>query len=96
MGWPSCRPGHATAVRYDELVADPANTVKRIYCDLNLGDFNRVKSSILAYADEHVHDMSPGPTLDHQTACRLAFHWGSVYTRLGYPSLASVQEPATS
>ena len=83
-------PGHAIAVRYDELVADAANTVKRIYCDLNLGDFERVKCSMVAYADEYVHDMSPGPTLDHQTASRLALDWGSVYTRLGYPSLASV------
>jgi hypothetical protein len=87
-------PGHAIAVRYDELVADPANTIKRIYLDLNLGDFERVKCSMQAYADEHLHDMSPAPALDHQAASRLALDWGPVYTRLGYPSPASVQMPA--
>jgi hypothetical protein len=83
----SLPPGHAIAVRYDELVADPTNTVGRIYRDLNLGDFERVKSSIAVYADKHVHAMSPMPTLDHQTASRLALDWGQVYTRLGYPLL---------
>jgi omega-hydroxy-beta-dihydromenaquinone-9 sulfotransferase len=78
-------PGHAIAVRYDELVADPTNTVGRIYRDLNLGDFERVKSSIAVYADKHVHGMSQMPTLDRQTTSRLALDWGPVYTRLGYP-----------
>jgi hypothetical protein len=78
-------PGRAMAVRYDELLADPTGTVNRIYRDLNLGDFERVKSSIAIYADKHVHGMSPVPILDQQTASRLALDWGSVYTRLGYP-----------
>jgi omega-hydroxy-beta-dihydromenaquinone-9 sulfotransferase len=75
----------AIAVRYDELVADPTNTVDRIYRALNLGEFERVKSSIAVYSDKHVHGMLPMPSLDHQTASRLAVDWGSVYTRLGYP-----------
>ncbi|HYY38559.1 MAG TPA: sulfotransferase [Xanthobacteraceae bacterium] len=83
--------GDAIVVRYDELVADPANTLKRIYRDLNLGDFERVKYAIEAYAREHLHGMSPAPTLDQQTASRLALDWGSVYTRLGYPPPVSVQ-----
>jgi omega-hydroxy-beta-dihydromenaquinone-9 sulfotransferase len=83
--------GDAIVVRYDELVADPANTLKRIYRDLNLGDFERVKYAMEAYAQEHLHGMSPPPTLDQQTASRLALDWGSVYTRLGYSSPACVQ-----
>jgi hypothetical protein len=89
-------PGHAIAVRYDELVADPANTLKRIYRDGNLGDFERVKCLMQAYADEHLHAMPPAPILDSQMASRLAHDWGPVYTRLGYPSPASVQKPAMS
>jgi hypothetical protein len=89
-------PGDAIVVRYDELVADPGNTVKRIYQEGNLGDFERVKYAIEAYAREHLHGMSPAPTLDHQTASRLALDWGSVYTRLGYPSPASVHKPVMS
>jgi omega-hydroxy-beta-dihydromenaquinone-9 sulfotransferase len=89
-------PGRAIVVRYDELVADPASTLKRIYREGNLGDFERVKYAIEAYAREHLHGMSPAPTLDHQTASRLALDWGPVYTRLGYPSPASVQKPMMS
>jgi hypothetical protein len=81
-------PGRAMSVRYDELVADPTNTISRIYRDLKLGDFERVKSSIEIYADKHVHGMSPMPTLDPQTTSRLARAWGPVYTRLGYSSPA--------
>ena len=88
-------PGRAIAVRYDELVADPASTLERIYQDLNLGDFERVKCSMVSYADEHLHRMAPVPVLDHETASRLALDWGAIYTRLGYPSPATVQEPAT-
>jgi hypothetical protein len=58
-----------------------------IYRDLNLGDCERVKSSIAIYADKHLHGMSPMPTLDRQTVSRLALGWGSVYTCLGYPLL---------
>jgi omega-hydroxy-beta-dihydromenaquinone-9 sulfotransferase len=85
-------PGRSITVRYDELVADPTATLKRIYRDLNLGDFGRVSYLLENYAQEHLHGMSPAPTLDHQTASRLARDWGSVYTRLGYPSPALLQE----
>ena len=84
--------GQVTVVRYDELVAEPTDTVKRIYRDLDLGDFSRVQSSVQAYAAEHRHAISPIPKMEHQTACQLAFHWSAVYTRLGYPSLGSAQE----
>jgi omega-hydroxy-beta-dihydromenaquinone-9 sulfotransferase len=89
-------PGDAIVVRYDELAADPTNTMKRIYRDLNLGDFERVKYTIEAYAREHLHGMSPAPSLDHQTASRLALDWGPVYTRLGYPPPVSMQKPVMS
>jgi hypothetical protein len=84
--------GHVTVVRYDELAADPTDTVKRIYRDLDLGDFSRIKSSVQAYAAEHRRAISPAPKMDHQTASRLAFHWSAVYTRLGYPPLGSARE----
>jgi len=89
-------PGRAIAVRYDEFVADPVKALERIYCELNLGDFERVKYSIVSYADEHLHSMPPVPTLDHETASRLSLDWGPVYARLGYPSPASTQRPPTS
>jgi len=86
-------PKHVTVVRYDELTADPTNTVGRIYRDLDLGDFDRVKPSIRAYAGAHTHGSPPVPKIDRQIASRLAFHWGAVGARLGYPPFAPVGEP---
>jgi hypothetical protein len=76
-------------IRYGDLVADPTKVVDRIYCDLNLGDFRRVKSLVEGYANEYPHTISPAPALDSQMAARLAREWGPVYARLGYPPPAS-------
>jgi omega-hydroxy-beta-dihydromenaquinone-9 sulfotransferase len=86
--------GDVSVVRYDELVADPTNTVKRIYRDLDLGDFDRVKSAIAAYATENRRVSSGFSRLDRRTASRLALQWGPVYSRLGYSSLESAPEAA--
>jgi len=86
--------GHVAVVRYDDLAADPTGTVSRVYRGLDLGDFERVKSSIQAYAAEHLHGSSPAPDIDRQIASRLASHWGAVCTRLGYPPLAPARESA--
>jgi hypothetical protein len=76
---------HVTTVSYDELTADPSRTVKRIYQELDLGDFDRVQSSMQAYAAQQPYAAAPEPRIDHRTASLLASHWGAVYTRLGYP-----------
>ncbi len=85
--------GHVAVVRYDELAADPTNTVKRIYRELDLGEFDEVKSIVQGYAAEHLRDPSPVPDIDYETASRLASHWGAVCTRLGYPPLGPAREP---
>jgi omega-hydroxy-beta-dihydromenaquinone-9 sulfotransferase len=88
--------GHVSVVRYDELIADPANTVKGIYRDLDLGDFERVKSIIAAYAAEHRSGGSTPPKLDHLIASQLALHWGAAYCRLGYSSPECAPKAASS
>jgi hypothetical protein len=86
--------GHLTVVRYDELAADPATTLERIYGELDLGDFDQVKPIAAAYCDAHPHVVSPTPNIDPETASRLAFHWGAAGARLGYRSLESASEAA--
>jgi hypothetical protein len=76
--------GQKTVVRYDELAADPTETVERIYHDLDLGDFDRVKSSIQTYAAAHRRDIPPVPNMDGQSTPRLTPGWDSVSARLGY------------
>jgi hypothetical protein len=79
--------GSVTTVRYEELAAEPTNTVERIYGDLDLGDFDRVRPIVQAYCADHPHNASPLANLDHETASRLAFHWAAVCSRLGYAPL---------
>jgi hypothetical protein len=76
--------GHLAVVRYEDLVIDPANTVSRIYHELDLGDFERVRPAIQAFAVEHPHRPLPTPDIDSKTASRLASRWGAVCARLGY------------
>jgi hypothetical protein len=80
--------GHATAVRYDQLAADPVGTVAGIYRDLNLGDFGRVQPALERYVAEQPRPTSARRTLDDHTSSQLVSRWGPVYTRLGYPLLA--------
>jgi hypothetical protein len=83
-------------VRYDELVADPEATLRRIYRELDLGDFNTANLSIDAYLAEHPHRIAAEPEIDDQTASRIAFHWDAVRTRLGYPSLGAARKSAVT
>jgi omega-hydroxy-beta-dihydromenaquinone-9 sulfotransferase len=85
--------GTAIALRYEELVADPVRTVDRIYCELNLGNFEIVRPAISAYAADHRRTMTP-QTVDPQTVSQLASRWDAVRTRLGYPSSEPPREAA--
>ena len=76
--------GQMTVVSYDELTADPTKTVERIYRDLELGDFKRVKSSIEAYAATHRRAVPPPPHMGPHNKSPLAAEWAAIGARLGY------------
>lgn len=78
-------------VRYEELAANPTPTLRRVYGELGLGDFERIQPFIEAYVAEHPHAISPAPDIDHQTTSRLAFEWAEVCRRLGYPPLRTTK-----
>jgi hypothetical protein len=89
----SLRPGEMAVVGYDELAANPTATLRRVYGELGLGDFDRIQPVVEAYLAEHPHAISPAPDIDRQTASRLAFEWTEVCRRLGYPPVKTT-EPA--
>ena len=95
-GLAGCPSGHVSVVRYDELVADPEATLRHIYRELDLGDFNTANLSIDAYLAEHPHRIAAEPEIDDQTASRIAFHWDAVRTRLSYPSLGAARKSAVT
>jgi|tagenome__1003787_1003787.scaffolds.fasta_scaffold20989399_2 hypothetical protein len=76
--------GQKTVVRYDDLAADPMTTVERIYRDLDLGEFGRVKSSIAAYAAIQRRDMPQVSSWRAHAAPPLTADWQAIGARLGY------------
>jgi omega-hydroxy-beta-dihydromenaquinone-9 sulfotransferase len=74
----------STTVSYEDLVEDPAGIVERIYRELKLGEFDRVKRSISAQAGQGAPRFPSVGDLDQATASRLAVLWSPVLTRLGY------------
>jgi hypothetical protein len=74
----------STTVSYEELVADATGTVQRIYRELKIGEFDRAKPAIEAYAAQ-VRSRRPSVcSLDQATPSRLAILWAPVLSRLGY------------
>ncbi len=74
----------STTVSYEDLVEDATGTVERIYRELKLGEFDRVKPSIAAQAGQAAPRFPSVGDLDQATASRLAVLWAPVLTRLGY------------
>jgi hypothetical protein len=77
--------GQVAVVRYEKLAANPIATLRHIYGELDLGDFDQVQSIVDAYRAKYPHAISPAPDIDRETASRLAFDWAEVCERLGYP-----------
>ena len=72
-------------VRYEDLVADPATTVRKIYTDLGLGEFEPVEAPLRQWIHEHhrgyqanTHQLPPEDE-------KLIKHaWAEYFTRYGY------------
>jgi omega-hydroxy-beta-dihydromenaquinone-9 sulfotransferase len=84
---------HLAVVRYEELVDEPINTVSRLYGELELGDFEPVRSAIQAFVLAHPHRPSPAPDIDSKIASRLASQWEAVCARLGYAPVGLRGDP---
>lgn len=71
-------------VRYEELVSDPIGQMQRLYEELELGDFARVRASMeeyLAGANGHARNRF---TLSSTQKARVENSWGSVIKAKGY------------
>lgn len=76
--------GNVVELRYEDLVADPAGTIERLYDELDLGDFSAMQSAL----DERLegHD-SYKPNLHKQDAESEAIinrDWGEYMKQFGY------------
>ena len=83
------KPNRLCEVRYEDLVADPIRQMKRIYQELELGDFD----AVLPAMEQYVAGMSGYITNRHQLSpqerTRIAQEWRDFFERYGYSRTAT-------
>ncbi len=77
-------PGHLIDVKYEELIAAPDATMKKIYDQLQLGDYSRVRDRIAErFANDReykVNEHNIDPALEREVLSQ----WGEYARRYGY------------
>ena len=78
-------PGRLIDLRYEDLVADPVASLKRIYNDLRLADFETVADSIQSWVEtEHRDYQTNTHQLSPSEEAMLRQRWGNYFDRYGY------------
>ena len=79
-------PGQLCEVKYEDLVADPINQLRRIYTQLSLGDFDALQPALekrIAELDDYQRNrFEPNPVMQRM----VAEHWYEYGKRYGYPT----------
>ncbi len=77
--------GHFQEVRYEDLLADPAGQMRRIYDALGLGEFERVRPRIEQFMAAHAaYKTNRYPIVSPRWRSAIAERWGDVLRRYGY------------
>jgi hypothetical protein len=75
-------------IRYEDLVADPLDTLRRAYAQLDLGNFQRVEPTLRRWVEEHHRGYQPNqhhlPAEDETT---IRTRWADYFERYGYAEL---------
>jgi hypothetical protein len=71
-------------VRYESLTADPIAQIQRLYEELELGSFDRVRTQIQEYATDTAGYVRNRFTLSAAQKARVEHSWGSVIQAKGY------------
>jgi hypothetical protein len=79
------RPDRFFEIRYEELIADPVDHLRRLYERLGLGGFDRVLPRIERYLAEHAgYQTNRYRPLDSALQNEITRRWGAVIRRYGY------------
>lgn len=82
-------PQRLVDVKYEELIADPVGQMRRIYNQLELGDFGQVEAAIEGYVPK-IREYQPNRfTLPPEVAERVRRRWAPYFQRYGYREHAS-------
>ena len=77
-------PGRLYEIRFEDLLADPASQLAKIYQDLDLGDFEPVREPMTAYL-AGVRDFAANEfMLTREEEQLISSRWGDVIERYGY------------
>lgn len=76
--------GQLAEIRYEDLVADPKGTLKRLYGELGLGDFANAEPAVDAYLSKTKDYKTNAYQLPPEQKQRIESTWGPYYDRFGY------------
>lgn len=76
--------GQLYELRYEDLVDDPAGQLRRIYADLDLGDFARVEPAITDHLAEVKNYRTNRFVLDEAKRDLVRRRWAAYFDRYGY------------
>ena len=77
-------PRQALTLRYEDLVADPAGEIGKIYAALNLGDYAGVRNAITLAAGKQKDYKTNKHELDETLKAKIRERWSAYFERYGY------------
>jgi omega-hydroxy-beta-dihydromenaquinone-9 sulfotransferase len=77
-------PGQFTEVRYEELVANPVEQMRRVYEELELGEFESVRPGIEAYFSGQKNYKTNRYQITPEMRAEITRRWGKFLTQYGY------------
>ena len=86
--------GQFCEVRYEDLVAQPIQQMQRVYEELNLGGFEKVRPQMEAYFAKKADYKTNRYQLPPELAAEISRRWASFFQRYGYSKDAMLAVPA--
>ncbi len=79
--------GQFTEIAYEDLEVAPVEQLKKIYRDLDLGDFGEVESVVNNYLESiQGYEKNRHAGIDPSTRSRIAERWRKTFSAWGYPT----------
>jgi hypothetical protein len=85
-------PNNLCEVRYEDLIREPLGAMRRIYEQLRLGQFERVRPRIEQYFAKRKDYQTNRYELSPQTAAEISRRWGDFLHEYGYSSLTAMRD----
>jgi hypothetical protein len=77
-------PSRFSEVRYEDLAADPIGQMRRIYEELELGEFDKVLPALEKYVEGHADYRTNRYEIPAETRSEIARRWGDFIRKYGY------------